>query len=146
MEETAAGNLVPRAANIREEWHWVAPELAALLEDNPDVRALPEDVYADCKMGRAQLWVTDGYTLITEFEVDEYSGERDLCIAYAWARKKGGKLAPLAMDYMEQFAKANNCRAITFGTRYQPLIDYLCSEVGFRVSTQILRREIEVTQ
>ena len=149
MEEVSSGiraaivkSAVPVLANIRDEWHWLGPELADLINDNPDVQALPEDVYAECTNGHAHLWLTDQYTVITEFEVDEYTGERDLCLAYAWARERGGRLAPVALDYLEQFARANKCKAITFGTRHQPLIDYLCSDAGFRVSTQILRRDV----
>ena len=142
MEEPVAAG--PVVADIRKEWHRVRPGLEMLLADNPDVQAIPEDIYAECRSGRSILWISDGYTIITEFEVDAHSGERDLCIAYAWTEERGGKLAPAAMDFMEHFARANNCAAITFGTRHQPLINYLCSEAGFRVSTQILRREIGV--
>ena len=131
----------PRMADIREEWHWVRQVIAELIEENPDVDAIPEDIYADCRAGRAHLWVADDYVLITEFEISNYSGKRHLCIAYAKATSQGGKLAPDALDYMDKFAEANNCDGIIFGTRHQPLIDYLCSDVGFRVSTQILRRD-----
>ena len=141
MTDNSAGNNQPRMANIREEWYWVRQVIEELLQDNPDVDAIPEDIYADCRAGRAHLWVADDYVLITEFEISNYSGRRDLCIAYAKATSQGGKLAPEALEYMDQFAAANNCDGITFGTRYQPLIDYLCSDVGFRVSTQILRRD-----
>ena len=136
------GDLIPRQADVRAEWHWVGPVIKELLEDNPDVQAIPEDIYADCKSGRSQLWVSPNYVLITEIEITEYSGERNLCIAYAWARERGNKWGLEVMDYMEQLAKANSCAGITFGTRHQPLIDYLCGELGFRVSTQILKREI----
>ena len=141
MEEVA-NSLEPRFADVRAEWHWVGPAIAELLEDNPDVQAIPEDIYADCKSGKAHLWVSPHYVVITEFEITEYSGERNLCISYAWARDRGMKMGLTVMDYIEQFAKANQCAGITFGTRHQPLIDYLCNELGFRVSTQILRREI----
>ena len=142
MEEVASDLVCPRLANIREEWHWVGPIVSELLKDNPDVQAIPEDIYSDCKAGKAHLWVSPHYMLITEFEITEYSGERNLCIAYAWARERGNKWGREAIPYMEQVARQNNCAGITFGTRHQALIDYLCSDMGFRVSTQILKKEI----
>jgi hypothetical protein len=140
--EKVTGSLIPRHADVRAEWHWVGPIIKELLDENPDVQAIPEDIYADCKSGKAHLWVSPHYVVITEFEVTEYSGEVNLCISYARALKRGQKLGIEVMDYLEQFAKNNKCAGITFGTRYQPLIDYLCSDLGFRVSTQILKREI----
>jgi GNAT superfamily N-acetyltransferase len=146
MEEAGNGGTVsslePRFADVRAEWHWVGPIINELLEDNPDVQAIPEDIYADCKSGKAHLWVSDHYVLITEFEVTEYSGEINLCISYAHAINRGQKLGIEVMDYLEEFARKNKCAGITFGTRHQPLINYLCNELGFRVSTQILKREI----
>ena len=75
MEEVG-NSLTPVRADVRHEWHWVGPIVAELLKDNPDVQAIPEDIYADCRAGNAHLWVSPSYMLITEFEVTEYSGER----------------------------------------------------------------------
>lgn len=136
-------DLAPRVGNIRHEWHWVRPVLEELLADNPDCGTIPEDVYHEIKSGNAHLWVSPHYLVITQFEFDVHSGEKVLFIWFAWSREKGANFGLTVMQHMEQFAKSNQCKSITFGTRYQPLIDYLCSDMGFRVSTQILTREVE---
>jgi hypothetical protein len=140
MEEA---DLTPRPGNVRHEWHWVRPVLEELLADNPDCGTIPEDVYHEIKSGNAHLWVSPHYLVITQFEFDVHSGEKVLFIWFAWSREKGANFGLTVMQHMEQFAKSNQCKSITFGTRYQPLIDYLCSDMGFRVSTQILTREVE---
>ncbi len=140
MEEA---DLTPRIGNIRQEWHWVRPVLEELLADNPDCGTIPEDVYYEVKSGNAHLWVSPHYLVITQFEFDVHSGEKALFIWFAWSREKGANFGLTVMQHMEQFAKNNQCKSITFGTRYQPLINYLCSDMGFRVSTQILTREVE---
>ena len=80
--------------------------------------------------------------VITQFEIDVHSGDKMLFIWFAWSREGLWVGAPV-MNHLEQFAKANQCKSITFGTRYQPLIDRLCRDMGFRVSTQILTKEVE---
>ena len=139
MEEA---DLIPRHRNVRHEWHWVHV-LEELLADNPDCGTIPEDVYHEVKSGNAQLWVSPHYLVITQFEFDVHSGDKMLFIWFAWSREKGANFGLTVMQHLEQFAKANQCKSITFGTRYQPLIDYLCRDMGFRVSTQILTREVE---
>jgi hypothetical protein len=140
MEEV---NLAPLIGDIRKEWHWVRPIVEELLNDNPHCGTIPEDVYHECKAGNAHLWVSPHYLVITQFEYDVHSGDKTLYIWFAWSRDKGANFGLTVMDYMEQFAKNNGCKTISFGTRYQPLIDYLCSDMGFRVTSQNLTRDVE---
>lgn len=142
MEEVADG-VAPYLGDIRAEWHWVRPAIEELLNDNPDVDAIPEDVYAACKSGGAHLWVVPEGMLITKFAHGLYGGERTLDIWFAWTRQRGGKVGVGVHKFLEPFAKSHGCAAIEFGTRYQPLIDYLCEDLGYRVSTQILRKDLE---
>ena len=65
MEEA---NVAPVLASVRNEWHWVRPAIEELLNDNPDVDAIPEDVYAACKAGVAQLWLIPNGMIVTRFE------------------------------------------------------------------------------
>lgn len=140
MEEA---NVAPVPASVRNEWHWVRPAIEELLNDNPDVDAIPEDVYAACKAGVAQLWLIPNGMIVTRFEYGDFNGEKTLDIWFAWTREKGGGLAEGVHKFLEPYAKAHGCEAIEFGTRYQPLIDYLCEGLGYRVSTQILRKDLE---
>ena len=119
------------------------PAIEELLNDNPDVDAIPEDVYAACKTGAAQLWVIPSGMFVTRFEYGDFNGEKTLDLWFAWTRARGGRVAPEVHRFLEPYAKANGCEAIEFGTRYQPLINYLCDDLGYRVSTQILRKDLE---
>lgn len=140
MEED---NLIPKPGNIRHEWHWVRPVLEELLADNPDCGTIPEDVYHEVKAGTAHLWVMPVGMVITQFEFDVHSGDKVLFIWFAWSREVGSGVGAPVMKHLEQFAKANQCKTVTFGTRYQALINRLCRDMGFRVSTQILTKEVE---
>ena len=140
MEEA---NVAPVAADIRREWHWVRPAIEELLNDNPDVDAIPEDVYAACKAGIASLWVIPTGMFITRFEYGDLNNEKTLDLWFAWTKEKGGRAAPDVHRFLEPYARAHGCAAIEFGTRYQPLINYLCDDLGYRVSTQILRKDLE---
>ena len=91
MEEA---NVVPVAADIRREWHWVRPAIEELLNDNPDVDAIPEDVYAACKAGIANLWVIPTGMFITRFEYGDLNNEKTLDLWFAWTKEKGGRAAP----------------------------------------------------
>ena len=140
MEED---NVKPVLANIRQEWDWVRPVIEELLLDNTDVDAIPEDVYAACKTGAANLWLVPDGMFITRFEYGECNNEKTLDIWFAWSKNIGSRIGTDVHKFLEPFAKAHGCAAIEFGTRYQPLIDYLCADLGYRVSTQILRKDLE---
>ena len=143
MEEAGDAVDQPVLASIREEWYWVRGALEELLHDNPDVDIYPEDVYAACATGAAQLWVVGKGMFITKFGYGEYNNEKILEIWFAWSNDKGSGIGTRVHDFLEPFAKANGCVAIEFGTRYQPLIDYLCGDLNYRVVTQYLRKDLE---
>ncbi len=140
MEED---HVKPVLSDIRQEWHWIRPVIEDLLLDNTDVDAIPEDVYAACKAGAAQLWTLPNAMFITRFEYGDFNNEKTLDLWFAWSGEVGSRIGKEVHKFLEPFAKAHGCAAIEFGTRYQPLIDYLCGDLGYRVSTQILRKDLE---
>ena len=143
MEEASDAVDRPVLASIREEWHWVRPALEEILEDIPEVGMIPEDVYEECRSGSAQFWKVGKGMLVTKFDRNSYNGEKVLGLWFAWSGDKGSGIGTRAHEFLEPFARANECTAIEFSTHYQPLIDYLCSDLGYRVTCQFLRKDLE---
>lgn len=141
MEEVA-NSVTPVIGDIRKEWHWVRPGLEDLLSSNPDVKTLPEDVYHSIKCGNAHLWVTPTYFVITTFETCDASGEKVLLLWFAWSSDRGNRESLQGNKFFEDVARSSGCSAIEIQTRHQALIDYSVSELGYRVRTQILSKDL----
>lgn len=69
-----------RIADIRVEWPRIKDAVAALCFDDR-----PEDVYADCKHGRASLLVYKDAFAITKLETNQHSGLKVVHIWKAYA-------------------------------------------------------------
>lgn len=74
---------------IRTEWHWIKPAIEEILEANPHLTYIPEDVYAEVKSGHAVLWVADKAFAVTTSETDQYSGEKTLLVWVCWSKPNG---------------------------------------------------------
>ena len=79
----------PQLADIRDHWHWVRDGIQEILEDQKQLTFIPEDVYAACVNGEAQLWVASEGFVITTGLKDEYARTSTLLIWIAWAEERG---------------------------------------------------------
>ena len=136
MEEA---DLIPRPGNVRHEWHWVRPVLEELLADNPDCGTIPRmsttrssqatHTYGSCLSGSSlpssRSTCTAGTRCYSSVRVVEEGSGSETCDESPTVREG----QPVQVDYLRH--------------RYQPLIDRLCRDMGFRVSTQILTKEVE---
>lgn len=139
MEEVT-DSVVPKIANIREEWHWVKPGLEAIYHNSPDIDEIPEDVYAACVAGNAHLWTAPDGFVITMFTQDGH--RRGLQFWHSWAKEMGGKHSSRYHDFFEQIAANNGCSYLQTETVHQPLVDHFLDNLGYRVKTQILVKDI----
>ena len=92
----------PQLADIRDHWHWVRDGIQEILEDQKQLTFIPEDVYAACVNGEAQLWVaTEGFVITTGLK-DEYARTSTLLIWIAWAEERG---KDCVLKYMTFFSE-----------------------------------------
>lgn len=134
----------PVKTDIRQAWHWVGPLLTKLIEADPDIEALPEDVYADCKNGLATLWTTDGGFIITQKNRDRLSGRAKLNVWFAGSVSEGQGNLMRYMPFCERLAAYNQCPVLEFGTSHEWMADKVCKEAGFRKAAILLRKDIKV--
>ena len=92
----------PQLADIRDHWHWVRDGIQEILEDQKQLTFIPEDVYAACVNGEAQLWVASEGFVITTGLKDEYARTSTLLIWIAWAEERGKNCV---LKYMTFFSE-----------------------------------------
>ena len=92
----------PQLADIRDHWHWGRDGIQEILEDQKQLTFIPEDVYAACVNGEAQLWVAPEGFVITTGLKDEYARTSTLLIWIAWAEERG---KDCVLKYMTFFSE-----------------------------------------
>ena len=92
----------PQLADIRDHLHWVRDGIQEILEDQKQLTFIPEDVYAACVNGEAQLWVAPEGFVITTGLKDEYARTSTLLIWIAWAEERG---KDCVLKYMTFFSE-----------------------------------------
>lgn len=133
----------PVIADIREHWGWVRPGLEEILNEDPFIDVIPEDVFTACKTESAHLWVTDDGFVVTTGLTDPYSGKRTLLIWFAWAKKKGMNIAAQCVGFFEQVAYDAGFSFIEVRTRHEQLGEYIEQSVGWEKETVIYRRDMQ---
>ena len=74
--------------------------LEEIIEEDPFLDVLPEDVYTACKTENAHLWITDaGFVVTTFFGGDPYTNKRTLLIWFAWAKLGGTSVLLAAFEF-----------------------------------------------
>ena len=92
----------PQLADIRDHWHWVRDGIQEILEAQKQLTFIPEEVYAACVNGEAQLWVAPEGFVITTGLKDEYARTSTLLIWIAWAEERG---KDCVLKYMTFFSE-----------------------------------------
>lgn len=132
----------PRLADIRENWSWVKAGLEEIIEEDPFLDVIPEDVFTACKTESAHLWITDDGFVVTTGLTDPYNGKRTLLIWFAWAKKKGMNIAAQCSDFFEQVAEEAGFSFIEVRTRYEELGRYIEDHLGWERETVVYRRDL----
>ena len=58
MERKSTGDSNPELSDIRSTWNIVRPGLEKILEENPNLTFIPEDVYSECVNEKAFLFTS----------------------------------------------------------------------------------------
>ena len=70
----------PVLTDIRSTWNIIKPGLESILEDNPSLTFIPEDVFSECVNERAFLFTSPVGFLVLTIEVDRYTKDKTLYI------------------------------------------------------------------
>ena len=133
----------PVLADIREHWGWVRPGLEEIIEEDPYLEVIPEDVFTACKTESAHLWITDAGFVVTTGLTDPYNGKRTLLIWFAWAKEKGRNIAAECVEFFEHAAYDAGFSYIEVRTRHQQLGKYIEESVGWGLETVVYRRDLQ---
>ncbi|AXQ30439.1 hypothetical protein D0B54_17925 [Solimonas sp. K1W22B-7] len=109
-------------ADIRREWPRIAAQVAAILQGDEET---PEEVYAECRFGRAQLYRSaDGFVVLKKYPRED-TGRPELLL---WlAHGEGGR--DLLRQYQPQLidiARAVGAATLAFRSRrrgFERLLD-----------------------
>ena len=137
MEE----NESPKVASIRNEWDWVKPGIEEILNESPQFAYRPEDVYADCINGKAQLWVTEEGFVVTTAEYDSTREETYCFVWLAWAKVKGNNVALKHEQFFIDQAMNAGYDGIKFTTTSTVIADYAVQKAGWCMNKIELMRK-----
>lgn len=130
----------PALADIRKEWHWVRPGIEEILDSDPHVNEIPEDVYAACVNGRAALWTTDRYFVVTQtFNDNSVLG---FSIWYAWSKDRGAKHSLVGHPFFERMAREMGCQFMQTQTSRGALVDHFLRDLDYEVKTTVLVKNL----
>lgn len=134
MEEVANELVLPKPANIRQEWYWVLQGIEEILHLDKNLTFRPEDVYASCLSGESQLWVHPDFFNVVTIETDEFTGERTFLLWLSWAKERGGANAVTFASFYEDVARQCNCQRIATKSCQMPAVQYAVDQVGWEIS------------
>jgi len=131
----------PKVADIACNAHWVSPAIHEILDANPMLTFTPGDVYAACKQGAAQLWITPEGFVVTTGETDLFTGDRTMLIWLAWAYKRGTSLVAQHQDFFIDQARESGFNKLEVRSAVPELKDYILSQ-GWKIDTIVYTRDV----
>lgn len=110
-----------QAADIRREWPRIRGAVAAILAGDGET---PEEVYAECRFGHAQLYTCpEGFVVLKKYRRED-NGRPELLL---WlAQGAGGGLTPRYLPQLEQIARDVGAATLALRTRrrgFERLLD-----------------------
>jgi hypothetical protein len=141
MEETG----YPVIEDIRGHWHWIKPEIENILERSPQFTYLPEDVYAACKSGVAQCFVHAGGFVITQIDIDRFTGDKSLVLWLAGAKQRGNDYSGIFSDFFKQVAQSNGCVKVQTSTAVPEVGEHL-QGIGWKLDQIIYTQTLTDTE
>lgn len=118
-----------RIADIRVEWPRIKDAVAALCFDDR-----PEDVYADCKHGRASLLVYKDAFAVTKLETNQHSGLKQV---YIWKAYAPNVMREVEADLFDLFRSEGAVAAIMASQREE-----WAAVAGWEPVTTLYRRAL----
>ena len=134
--------VTPEVADIRANWDQVRPGIQNILDENPKLTYVPEDVYSECVNSRATLFMSPLGFLVLTTEVDPFTHEKTLVVWLAYVYEKGKHNWLTHIEWFEQLAKALDCRFIEAQSAVNEFEEYFINN-GWELDTRIYIREVK---
>ena len=133
---------LPLPADIRQCWDKIKPGLVEIIEENPLLTFIPEDVYSECVNERAFLFTSPTGFLVFTIEIDRYTKDKTLYMWIAYTYVKGGHQWSSHEEWIESVAKELNCKFIEAQSNV-PGFESYAVENGWELDTRIYRRKVK---
>jgi len=144
MEDTERRSTteLPVSTNIRKCWDKVKPGIVEIIEQDPFVTFIPEDVYSECVNERAFLYTSSVGFLILTIEVDQFTKDKTLLLWIAYTYEKGGHEWLAHEEWFNDLAKEVGCKYLEARSRVPEMESYT-KQVGWELDTRIYRKEVK---
>ena len=144
MEDTERRSTteLPVSTNIRKCWDKVKPGIVEIIEQDPFVTFIPEDVYSECVNERAFLYTSPVGFLILTVETDQFTKDKTLLLWIAYTYEKGGHEWLAHEEWFNDLAKEVGCKYLEARSRVPEMESYT-KQVGWELDTRIYRKEVK---
>jgi hypothetical protein len=133
--------VVPEVSDIRLHWSRIKPGIEQILEENPQLTYLPEDVYSECVNGRATLFTSPIGFLVLTTEVDQFTGAKTLLIWIAYTYNQGKHNWLDHADWFDNLAQHLGYRTIEARSAVSEMEEYALNN-GWSLDTIVYTREV----
>ena len=142
MEKKSTTNFIePQLTDIRSCWPKIKKGIEFIIEENPILSFIPEDVYSECVNKRAFLFTSDkGFLVLTE-ERDTFTNEKTLLIWIAYTYKKCDSNWIDHVEWFDALATDSGCTFIEARSRVPEMREYAVAN-GWKIDTIVYRRQI----
>jgi len=133
---------LPVLTDIRKCWDTVKPGIVDILDNNPYLTYIPEDVYSECVNSRAFLYTSPVGFLILTLEVDQFTEDKTLLLWIAYTYKKGGHEWLAHEEWFNGLANEAGCKYLEARSRVPEMNSYV-EQIGWELDTQIYRKKVK---
>ena len=144
MESTERKSTIeePVYADIRQCWDKVKPGIVEIIEEDPFITFIPEDVYSECVNDRAFLYTSPIGFLVLTIEVDAFTKDKTLLLWIAYTYEKGGHEWLAHNEWFNNLAKDAGCKYLEARSRVSEMEPYT-KKIGWKLDTRIYRKDVE---
>lgn len=132
----------PQLTDIREYWDTARKGISFILEQDPRLTYLPEDVYSECVNGRAVLFTSPIGFVVVNITVDQFTKAKTLVIWVAYVFDQGKSSWLDHVEWFERLARDNECAFIEAYSSIPQLEAYFL-RTGWDLSTRVFVREVQ---
>lgn len=132
----------PQITDIRKCWGTIRNGIVAILEENPQLTFLPEDVYSECVNGRAMLFLSPVGFVVFTIETDQFTKDDSLLLWLAYTFETGHGNWIQHVEWFEKIARKCGCRFIEARSAVPQMESYALSN-GWFLDTRVYVREVQ---
>ncbi len=136
------GFIEPQIADIRQCWGEIRKGIESIIDADPNLTFIPEDVYSECVNGRAQLFTSPIGFLVLTTEVDPFTSDKTLLIWIAYVHETGKHNWIKHVQWFEELARNAGCKFIEARSSVPEMEEYAIMQ-GFNLNTRVYTKKID---